>query len=88
MLFYDCFYLETIPVDIFDNNRKINDLRLAFHRCSSLSGESPYTVIDGVKYHLYERKNNPDQFVFPTSYSACFWGTSFSDYDNIPDSWK
>ena len=30
-----------------------------FNGCSSLTGESPYTMIDGKKVHLYER-NNPE----------------------------
>jgi hypothetical protein len=45
-------------------------------------------VIDGKKWHLYERAGNPDHFVAPVNYENCFGGSSFIDMDQIPDSWK
>lgn len=85
--FYDCHNLEGIPVSLFDNNRKITNLFGCFFSVKS-QGESPYTIIDGVKYHLYERKNNPDEFATPVSYSHCFYDTKWSDYESIPNDWK
>lgn len=70
--FSDCRALSTVPTDIFDNNRKVTYFSRTFGWCYELKGESPYTVIDGVKYHLYERYLNPDHFVKPVEYDYCF----------------
>ena len=91
--FYDCFYscdgLTTVPVSIFDNNRMVTDFNCTFEHCYNLTGESPYTEIDGVKYHLYERVNAPDYFKAPTSYYGCFGGCRhLTDMDSIPSDWK
>jgi hypothetical protein len=52
-------------------------------------GESPYTEINGVKYHLYERASAPDYFVKPTLYLGCFYAcNNLTDWDNIPSEWK
>ena len=80
--FIYCLSLTEIPVSIFDNNRKVKSFVSTFESCISVKGESPYTIIDGVKYHLYERYLNPDQFVTPTSYDDCF-SSNFSDIDEI-----
>ena len=80
--------LTSIPVSLFDNNRRVTNFFLTFQNCNAI-GESPYTVINGVKYHLYERINNPDEFVNPLSYNGCFGSCSqLSDYETIPLSWK
>lgn len=50
---------------------------------SGVTGESPYTEIDGTKYHLYERYLNPDRFIAPTSYTSCFTYTKLTDIDEI-----
>lgn len=86
--FFSCNNLRTIPIALFDNNRKVVKFDGTFSYCSELHGESPYTTIDGVKYHLYERADNPDEFVAPFSFNACFQGTHFSDKDQMPESWK
>ena len=88
-----CFYnsrkIKTIPVDLFDNQRKLLDIDFLFNSLSQWEGESPYTMIDGVKVHLYERQNYPDHFVTPTSTGSCFSGcSSLSDYASIPSGWK
>ena len=70
--FQNCRALKTVPVGIFDNNRKVTEFNGTFGWCYELTGESPYTIIDGVKYHLYERELNPDHFVKPASYEYCF----------------
>ena len=75
----DSFILEESKII---NLNASKDFMYTFHSCHSVKGESPYTIIDGVKYHLYERHLNPDQFVTPTSYTDCF-SESFSDSDEI-----
>ena len=86
--FHGCRNIKTVPVSLFDNNRKVTSFEYTFIDCNMVSGESPYTVINGVKYHLYERADNPDEFVAPMSFSYCFAGTNFSDQEQMPDSWK
>ena len=86
-IFRDCYNLSTVPVSIFDNNRNLTDINRAFLSCTSLKGESPYTMIGGKKYHLYERNDAPDYFspiinmdeLFHYSYS------NLNDKDSIPE---
>jgi hypothetical protein len=85
--FRDCSSLTEVPVSLFDNNRMVLNFEWTFYGCY-LSGESPYTEIDGVKYHLYERCNAPDHFKTPTSYGGCFInGNNLTDWDSIPSDW-
>lgn len=84
--FNDCNSLRSVPTNLFDQNRKVQNFIRTFSGCHLLSGESPYTVINGVKYHLYERDQQPDYFVAPTSYGSCFNNTSLTD--DIPFFWK
>lgn len=72
--FEDCVSLKHVPTGIFDNNRKVTEFFRTFGWCYELEGESPYTIIDGVKYHLYERHLNPDHFVNPLNFINCFAG--------------
>ena len=85
-IFRECSKLENAPIKLFDNNRKIRDIRIAFY-LTSLKGESPYTVINGKKYHLYERNDAPDYFASITAmyqlFSGCWW--NLDDKDLIPD---
>ena len=84
-----CYSLVTVPPSIFDNNRRITSLSSLFRNCHFLQGESPYTEIDGVKWHLYERADNPDQFVAPLDFTYAFSGcNNLSDYNAIPQQWK
>ena len=79
-----CTGLTSIPTGLFDYNRRIADFSGAFNGCRNLKGESPYTVINDVKYHLYERHKNPDEFVNPTSYEDCFTNcTGLSDFSRL-----
>lgn len=88
-IFDDCAALESVPVNLFDNSRRIKSFYWAFNGCKMLSGESPYTIIDGVKVHLYERCDYPDYFVEPTRMDNCFAiCTKLSDYASIPAEWK
>lgn len=95
--FADCTSLKSVPATLFDTVRRINYIDSCFEGCTSLEGESPYTIIvaeDGTeqKVHLYERTKGTDFPIVPSSTSAhkgCFSGcTKLSDYDNIPSSWK
>ena len=85
--FSGCSSLTEVPVSLFDNNRMVLNFSWTFYGCY-FSGESPYTEIDGVKYHLYERCNAPDHFKTPTSYYKCFDSNYFTDWDSIPSDWK
>ena len=88
-IFDNCAALESVPVNLFDNSRRIKSCYYAFNGCKILFGESPYTIIDGVKVHLYERCDYPDYFVEPTSMDNCFAScTKLSDYASIPAEWK
>lgn len=87
--FENCVSLVSVPTNIFDNNRRIQDFRCVFYDCQNLVGESPYTIIDGVKYHLYERADAPDYFLRPSEVRGCFWECiKLEDYNYIPDEWK
>lgn len=80
--------LSKIPVSLFDNNRRVVNFEGCFYYGVN-GGESPYTIINGVKYHLYERVNNVDEFVAPSSYARCFYCCGgLSDSESIPSSWK
>lgn len=79
--------LTTVPVSIFDNNKKISTVTVAFQGCSKLTGESPYTVVNGQKMHLYERSGSG--FTYIMAGGNCFAGcTGLSDYSSMPGGWK
>lgn len=98
--FSHCFNLcrlKDIPVSLFDSNRKVFNFSYVFasyydrkfdYFSNSMEyyGESPYTIIDGEKVHLYERISYPDFFFAPTEYDGCF-GTGESFSDSIPYPW-
>lgn len=87
--FFGCRSLEDVPVGLFDKCRMVIDFAGTFNGCVSMKGESPYTVIDGVKYHLYERHLDDEQFLIPEYMIDCFMGcTGLSDYSDIPSIWK
>ena len=87
--FANCKALKTLPVTIFDQCLNVTNFNQTFYNCFSLEGESPFTVIDDVKYHLYERESRTDIFKKPTSKRDCFESCiQFSDYYEIPISWK
>ena len=85
--FRGCSSLKRVPISIFDNNRKLENVSAIFEGCE-LEGESPYTIINGVKYHLYERSLATDYFYGlkgDNAFAAC---RKLTDYDSIPDSWR
>ena len=82
--FQGCSSLTEIPVSLFDNNKKVTSFAWAFSSCYNITGESPYTIINGIKYHLYERHLNLDYFITPTNYYGCFQSCALmSDYQMI-----
>lgn len=95
--FMGCSALKSLPASLFDTVRRINYIDSCFAGCSSLTGESPYTVItaaDGSqkRVHLYERERGDDFPNAPVNSSAhadCFLGcTGLSDYGTIPSTWR
>ena len=91
--FLACKTLKSVPAGLFDNNRKVTDFGSRFyglfHNCSALTGESPYTVIDGQKVHLYERANYPEHFTAPSNVQKTFRECyNLTDYNQIPSNWK
>ena len=87
--FYGCLALESIPEKLFTNNPAVTSFANTFDDCSALTGESPYTMIDGQKVHLYERKNYPEHFTTPTSTYHAFGNcTGLTDFAQIPSDWK
>ena len=91
--FSQTFYVSSltiIPVNIFDGNRRVTNFSQVFAQCE-ISGESPYTIINGEKVHLYERVNYPEYFITPTSYTNALYpysGNNWIDADKIPTAWK
>ena len=90
--FKNCSGLKSIPANIFDKLVKLNDIRNLFEGCTSLTCESPYTIVNGVKYHLYERTTTASEvngLAAITKYSLAFKGcTGLSDYSQIDGTWK
>ena len=90
--FMNCSSLRNLPAGLFDTVRRINYIDNCFDGCSSLTGESPYTMIGDQKVHLYERVKGDDFPIVPSSSSAhtkCFAGcTGLTDYTEIPTDWK
>jgi hypothetical protein len=84
-----CQMLEVIRIDLFDNQRYLQSCRYVFQYCGKLTIESPYTLIDGVKVHLYERKDYPDYFITPIAFEDAFsLCSNMADYSLIPSEWK
>ena len=87
--FNSCSNLQTIPVGLFDKCTKVTNFDFTYDNCGALTGETPYTLNDGVKIHLYERANYPEYFTAPTSNSYCFrFCSKLTDYSTIPSGWK
>ena len=81
--------LKAIPTHLLDNQRKITNFQEIFCGGYNIESESPWTMVNGKKVHLYERHLYPDAFVTPISFRACFVDCHMMpDYDSIPDDWK
>lgn len=89
--FYGCSALRSLPAGLFDTVRRISFINSCFEGCTSLIGESPYTMIGGEKIHLYERVQGDDFPRIPsnrTAHEGCFKGcTRLSDYATMPEEW-
>lgn len=86
--FYYCDSLTDIPASLLDHQLKLTNCSWMFHACYNLRSESPWTLVDGKKVHLYERHQYPDLFVYPWKYQYCFNGCQYMpDYSQVPDFW-
>ena len=81
--FRECSALTTLPAGLFDHNRKVQIFALTFWGCWNLRGESPYSLVDGQKVHLYERIGYPDWFVAPIRHEGCFNMEGLEDIEAI-----
>ena len=90
--FMNCSSLKSLPAGLFDTVRRINYIDNCFDGCTSLTGESPYTMIGDQKIHIYERVKGDDFPIVPSSSSAhskCFADCEgLDDYSAIPTDWK
>lgn len=87
--FNNCQSIKDVPSGLFDHNRKAVRFAGTFFGCGSLTSESPYTVIDGEKVHLYERIYHPDHFNAPIDHFDCFNGCDkLEDWNQIPGVWR
>lgn len=86
--FMGCTSLESVPVSVFDDCVKVTNFGDTFSGCTALTGESPYSEIEGVKYHLYERGDS-DVFSAVKTTVGCFEGcTGLTDYSTIAESYS
>lgn len=74
-----------IDTNVFDGCTSIIDFSSAMRNTNS-ANESPYTLVNGEKVHLWER-NPSNGFAKPTIYDACFLGAKCADFDVIPAAW-
>lgn len=82
--FYQTTNITSIPHNIFDDNVNITKFPNVFNGCTGVEGESPYTMVNGEKVHLYERVNYPEIFAAPRTITNAFLHcTKLSDYDAI-----
>jgi hypothetical protein len=87
--FSGCHSLIRIPVGLFDKNRRVTRFSRCFSECYHWKGESPYTMINGKKVHLYDRFDYPDMFVTPVETESCFSDCNeLIDIEVIPEYWR
>lgn len=89
--FASCTSLKSIPSALFDKALMASKFDYAFAGCTGLTGESPYTMYNGNKIHLYERKQYYSLGGFNNRITGtkCFNGcTGLSDYEDITTGWK
>lgn len=89
--FASCTSLKSIPTALFDKALMASKFDYAFAGCTGLTGESPYTMYNGNKIHLYERKQYYSLGGFNNRITGtkCFNGcTGLSDYEDITTGWK
>ena len=87
--FNSCGSLMAIPQGLFDKCKEVTHFNRTFYNCVNAKGESPYTIINGKKVHLYERKDYPEDFTTPVIFDGCFSSSGLLiDYAQIPSDWK
>ena len=85
-VFQNCAVLNP-PVNVFDDCKKIYDFKEGLNNLPAATNESPYTVVNGQKVHLWERTAELG-FTVPQTYDHCFSDSpNFADYPNIPETW-
>lgn len=86
-MFENCTSLESLPTGIFDSMVKVTSANQVFNGCSAFTGESPYTLVDGEKVHLYERSTD-NGFAVIKNHKNTFTGCEkMADYAFIPIDW-
>ncbi len=86
--FSRCKALTIIPTGLFSENLAATSFYGTFENCVLLEGESPYSVIDGEKVHLYDRDGTKRGFAKAIG-SRCFYKcTGLTDYSTMPSDWK
>lgn len=85
-VFQNCAVLNP-PVNVFDDCKKAYSFKECYNNLPAATNESPYTVVNGQKVHLWER--TPELgFALPNQYDFCFTNSpNFADYANIPEAW-
>jgi phage tail protein X len=85
-VFQNCAVLNP-PVNVFDDCKKAYNFKECYNNLPAATNESPYTVVNGQKIHLWER--TPELgFALPIQYDFCFTDSpNFADYANIPEAW-
>lgn len=85
-VFQNCVVLNP-PVNVFDDCKKAYNFKECYNNLPAATNESPYTVVNGQKVHLWER--TPELgFALPIQYDFCFTNSpNFADYANIPEAW-
>lgn len=85
-VFQNCPVLNP-PVNVFDDCKQIYAFKEGLNNLPAATNESPYTVVNGQKVHLWERTAELG-FTVPQTYDHCFSDSpSFADYANIPEAW-
>lgn len=85
-VFQNCVVLNP-PVNVFDDCKKAYSFKQCYNNLPAATNESPYTVVNGQKVHLWER--TPELgLALPIQYDFCFTDSpNFADYANIPEAW-
>lgn len=86
-MFENCTSLEELPPGLYDKMTAIKTASKTFNGCTAFTGESPYTLIEGNKIHLYDRAPE-NGFTAITSFADCFKGcANIADLNLIPIAW-
>ena len=80
--FEGCSGLVTVPVSVFDNALQAGNFKRCFYAVTGVTGESPYSVINGYRVHLYERYGFP-VFAPVTDSRFCFCNGNWADMEQI-----